>query len=97
MDYKRTGVFATDQEIAAVKRARNQHNFDPLAARHGPRKPEGKSPSEVAHAAALAHGLPDVDGFYGVLLDTREFVKWSDPVPVILRDYTGDSVARPGR
>ena len=72
----RTGTFATDEEIAAVKSARNR-DFQPLAARIGPKPtPKGESANEVVHAAALKHGLPEIDGFYGIDLSNGEFARF---------------------
>jgi len=64
---KRTGVFATEDEIKSLKTLLGQ----PLIAPAGimPR-----SPAQLAHEFALAHGLPEVRGYYGCDLENGEFV-----------------------
>ena len=64
----RTGVFATDAEIELLEGAMNA----PLLLVGGT-LPE--SPAMMAHAYALRHGLPEVSGYYGVDLQTGEFLK----------------------
>ncbi len=63
-----TGVFATAKEIQYLK--------DTLALpaiKVGSHWPE--SPQQVAHRLALAHGLPEIPGYYGCDLRTGEFVE----------------------
>jgi hypothetical protein len=64
----RTGVFADAKEIASIKNAAAM----PLIALNAGMPP---SPREVAHRIALAHGLPEVSGYYGIDLTTGEFLK----------------------
>lgn len=63
-----TGVFATQEEIQTLKNTLNQPYI--MVGGHWP-----KSPQEVAHSLALAHGLPEIPGYYGCDLRTGEFVK----------------------
>lgn len=68
-DYKmyKTKVFATSEEIEAVKSTAKQ----PLIALQcgNPR-----SAQEHVHDLALTHGLPEQSGFYGMDLKTGEFL-----------------------
>lgn len=64
---KRTGVFATTEEITALKASIGQ----PLIALQTG-MPE--SPQQMAHRYALAHDLPEITGYYGCDLRTGEFV-----------------------
>jgi hypothetical protein len=63
----KTGVFATADEIenlkAAVKAPLIALNYGMPA-----------SPASIAHSYAIAHGLPEVSGYYGIDLQTGEFV-----------------------
>lgn len=65
-----TGVYATPEEIEAIK-------FEfrlPLAKING-RWPE---PEKAMHRAALAHGLPEIRGHYGVDFRDGEFLREKD-------------------
>lgn len=64
---KRTGVFATAVQVEEVKRAATT----PLIALHLG-MPE--TPLQVAHRCALAQGLPEIQGYYGIDLSNGEFV-----------------------
>ena len=70
--YDYTGVGATDDE---EKQMRARRPLPMLAARFGPR-PE---PHELIHSFALAHGLPEVSGFYGYDFEERQFIKARKP------------------
>lgn len=79
MNIARLNVFATAEEIAAIKDACGK----PLIAFTNPAPPGPDvphaipmypSPIEVVHAAALAHGLPEIPGWYGIDLENGEFV-----------------------
>jgi hypothetical protein len=81
--FERMGVFATAEEIQSVKHAAAM----PMMAMTNPQLPGPgvspvvpmfRSPIEIAHAAALAHGLPDHPGFYGIDLENGEFLKPQD-------------------
>lgn len=78
MEIKRLGVFATAEEIADVKHAQSMPmmamtNPAPPGPGVPPTVPMFRQPIEVAHAAALAHGLKDFSGFYGIDLSNGEF------------------------
>lgn len=84
VNFSRLGVFATPDEIAAVHAAARS----PLIYRTNPEPPGPgvphavsmfRQPIEVAHAAALAHGLEEFDGFYGIDLESGEFLKPEQP------------------
>lgn len=62
-----TGEFATEDEIKTMKAAMGTPYLIV-----GGMAPE--SPQKVCHRIALAHGLPEIQGFYGCDLRTREFV-----------------------
>lgn len=64
---RKTGVFATAEEVAALKASLKT----PLIMLQAG-LPE--SPQQKAHRYALAHGLPEVTGYYGIDLKTGEFV-----------------------
>jgi endonuclease V-like protein UPF0215 family len=64
---KRTGVFATADEIERMKAAARM----PYMVVGGV-PPE--SAAQVAHRLALRHGLPEIPGYYGCDLRTGEFV-----------------------
>jgi hypothetical protein len=71
---KRLNVFATTEEIAYIKDCANAPVMafgDPMG---GPPIPFSESGQEAAHKAALKHGLPEIQGYYGVDLKTGEFV-----------------------
>ena len=83
MEIKRLGLFATAEEIADVKHAQSM----PLMAMTNPAPPGPgvpaavpmfRQPIEVAHAAALAHGLPEIPGYYGIDLSNGEFITAAD-------------------
>ena len=75
----RLGVFATKEEIDYIKHCQSM----PLMAITNPAAPGpgvphavpmSESPQEAAHHAALAHGLPEIQGYYGIDLSNGEFV-----------------------
>lgn len=63
----RTGVFATPEEVVILKAAASA----PLIMLQAG-MPE--SPQKKAHRYALAHGLPEITGYYGIDLRTGEFL-----------------------
>lgn len=76
---KRLNVFATQEEIEQVKRCLNM----PVIAISNPAAPGpnvspviplNESPQAAAHRIALAHGLPEISGYYGIDLRNGEFV-----------------------
>lgn len=67
--YKRLGVFATPEQIKNIKAAANA----PVMYLSGG-TPIGGDPVKMAHQAAIAHGLPEIPGYYGIDLSTGEFV-----------------------
>lgn len=66
---KRTGVFATREEVERLEEAARR----PVMFLSGG-MPMGENAQEMAHRLALAHGLPNVPGYYGCDLTTGEFV-----------------------
>lgn len=81
-DFKRLGVFATADEIEFIKHCASM----PLMAMTNPEPPGPGVPHAVpmftqpevaAHRAALAHGLPEIKGYYGIDLRNGEFVEAS--------------------
>jgi hypothetical protein len=64
---KRLGVFATAEEIETLKGVASA----PYLVIGGQPPPD---PAEEAHRIALAHGLPEIEGYYGCDLKTGEFV-----------------------
>jgi len=90
MEIKRLGVFATADEIAHIKHCQSM----PVMAFSNPnysdedhpdyRKPViplCEAPIGAAHRAALAHGLKDFEGFYGIDLSNGEFCVPADSPP----------------
>jgi len=62
---KRTGVFATDEEVERLKEPVPYMivgGVEPMTA------------LQKCHAMALEHGLPEISGYYGIDLKTKEFV-----------------------
>lgn len=66
---KRLNVFATAEEIDSIKSAAAA----PVMYLSGG-TPMGGDPLKMAHSAALAHGLPEIPGHYGIDLKSGEFV-----------------------
>ena len=64
----RTGVFATAEEIEHFK-----HALDAPYLIAGGMEPEPVS--KQVHRYALAHGLPEILGYYGIDLRDGEFVR----------------------
>lgn len=62
------GVFATAEEVDHLKRVLNT----PYIVIGGV---EPESPLRATHRIALAHGLPEIPGYYGCDLRTGEFVQ----------------------
>lgn len=66
----RTGVFATDPEISLLQA---------LAQTSGLRvsggDPASEDPLKASHRMAIAHGLPEIPGYYGCDLHNGEFLK----------------------
>lgn len=76
---KYLNVFATAAEIEHIKQCANAPVMgftNPAAPGPGvsPVIPFAESPVQAAHRAALAHGLPEIPGYYGIDLRTGEFV-----------------------
>ena len=66
---KRLNVFATTEEIEHIKFCANA----PLLYLSGGKRMT-ESAHQAAHNAALAHGLPEIAGYYGIDLSNGEFV-----------------------
>lgn len=76
---KRLSIFATAEEIEHIKHCATMPVMaftNPAAPGPGvsPVIPFCESPLEAAHRAALAHGLPEIPGYYGIDLSNGEFV-----------------------
>lgn len=65
---KNLGIFATKEEIESMKAAASAPCI--MIGGHWP-----ESPQEVCHRLALAHGLPEIEGYYGCDLRTGEFLE----------------------
>jgi hypothetical protein len=63
-----TGVYATVDEIESLRQALSA---PAIALQCG----SPVSPDVMCHSMALAHGLPEVTGYYGIDLRTREFMQ----------------------
>lgn len=80
---KRTGVKAAPEEIAELRRRAREARDTPmiLISPLGGVDLATRAWREVTvrcHELALAHGLPDIPGFYGMLED-GEFVRLEEP------------------
>jgi len=72
MDFVRTGVFATTEELnelAAMPTTTIWSGLTPFI----PKDPQQEFYERV-YTLALAHGLPSVEGFYGVDKSSGEFL-----------------------
>lgn len=78
--FEKTGVFATPEQITWIKECCNS----PVIGVTNPAPPGvgvpavltlGASPKEAVHRSALACGLPEISGNYGIDLKTGEFLK----------------------
>lgn len=65
-----TGVMATPEEVERMKA-----EYKKPVAKIGGVWPE---PEKVVHQAALAHGLPEIAGFYGCDFRDGEFIREKD-------------------
>ena len=79
MDVKRLNIFATEDEIKYIKHCQSMPiiaftNPEPPGPGVSPVIPLNEAPIEAAHRAALAHGLPEIPGYYGIDLTNGEFV-----------------------
>lgn len=78
---KHTGIYATKEEIDQCFNAAKRAAHTPVitfSSRHaleegGLSGQAWKSAKELCHETALAHGLPEIQGFYGMTQD-GEFV-----------------------
>lgn len=78
-----TGVFATKEELKEISEAAKVANNTPCIAlsvadgiKHGGFAGRAHlSAKETCHKIALAHGLPEIPGFYGIRND-GEFVRF---------------------
>ena len=83
MSIERMNVFATTDEIKYIQSCANapvigMTNPEPPGPGVSPVVPMFESPQVVAHRYALAHGLPEIPGYYGIDLKSGEFVKMAD-------------------
>ncbi len=82
---KNTGIFATEEELNKLKEMAETASRTPVIALSSEQALRGQDFASQAwervrkecHAAALAHGLPEVTGFYGLTAD-GEFVEAED-------------------
>ncbi|KKM06125.1 hypothetical protein LCGC14_1747100 [marine sediment metagenome] len=80
---ERLNIFATKEETERMKKALiTARNTPVIAFSSSHALNEGglagqahKRVAEDCHALALAHGLPEIEGFYGLDCETGEFVK----------------------
>ena len=80
---KNTGVFATKDELDTLKKAATTAANTPVIALTSADALSGNDWASVAHRnvqkachmLALEHGLPEITGYYGIRLDTGEFVE----------------------
>jgi hypothetical protein len=76
---KNTGVYATEEEFEVLKRIASQgwregDRVMVFSVGEGIRKDQKTvDAKEACHAVALKHGLPEIEGYYGVSFE-REFV-----------------------
>lgn len=73
---KKTGTFATEEEQAELKALAEKAQKTPailLFGKHNLARDAWKRARERCHEIALAHGLPEVPGYYGMDED-GEFV-----------------------
>jgi len=79
---KQTNVFATDDEVKKLKELLHRAQTTPVIAFSSAHAMSGGASGDAwqrvkerCHGAALAHGLPEIPGFYGCDLETGEFVQ----------------------
>lgn len=65
---KKTGVFATKEEITMLK---DMMNTPMIMLQCGP----PPNPAKECHKLALDHGLPEISGYYGLDLNEGEFLE----------------------
>lgn len=76
---KNTGIFATEEEFETLKRIASQgwregDRVMVFSVGEGIKKDQKTvDAKEACHAVALKHGLPEIEGYYGVS-NEREFV-----------------------
>jgi hypothetical protein len=80
MEIERLNIFATAEELTYAKSCMNRPimgmtNPEPPGPGVSPVVPMFESAQKVAHRYALAHGLPEIPGYYGMDMKTGEFVK----------------------
>jgi len=87
MEIKRLNLFATADEIAHIKHCQSMPLMafsNPNYSKEGhpdhgkPVIPLCEEPVEAAHRFALAHGLPEIPGYYGIDLSNGEFIVAAD-------------------
>lgn len=68
--YVCTGVYATEAEALEIKNEQSMPFAKILGSWPGPEK--------LIHRLALAHGLPEIPGYYGFDFRDREFIRVPD-------------------
>ena len=80
MNFKRMNVFASKEEIEYSEHCTNMPilgitNPEPPGPGVPAVIPMCESPQEATHKYALAHDLPEIQGYYGIDLTNGEFIK----------------------
>jgi len=81
MEPKRTGIFATSDEISEIKELHAAAKLAGFtAARFGPQGADAayEKMQKRVHELALEHDLPDTEGFYGIDVSNGEFLTYYD-------------------
>jgi len=75
-DMTYTGVKATDEEVAEIVELAQRASLTPMMLIGGfdASRAAWQRCHERCHAVALAHGLPEIQGFYGLDPEKKEFV-----------------------
>lgn len=87
MNIRHLGIFATDEEISSIRAAQTRPimgmtNPEPPGPGVSPVVDMFEHPIKIVHRAALAHGLPEIPGYYGLNLETKEFLVDDSPETV---------------
>jgi hypothetical protein len=79
IDWVGTGVFATPEEVAELNAAYERARNTPVISFGGPDMASVAFHQMIkrSHEMAIAHGLPEIEGYYGLDLDSMEFLKSS--------------------
>lgn len=80
----KTAIYATPEEIEALKKGLSRAQNTPAFGLSSAQVLSGNDFASMAwrdvkracHYAALQHGLPEIEGFYGIDLQTGEFLRY---------------------